>query len=264
MILSEVIKELDRCLIPSLAYEWDNVGWTIGREDKEIRNILLTLEINQAVIQEAKAQGVDLIISHHPLIFKGLKNITTANEKGKQVYELIKSDIAVYSCHTNYDIIKEGLNDYVAGLLGLSRITSLTEEESSDKGIGRCGELQNAMSMEDFCRYLQERLGVKDLRVIHGNDRMIRRVGIVTGSGSEFLPLAMKKGCDVFVTGDMKYHDAQDALSAGWNVIDAGHYSTEIVFNQSIQEFLEKHLQGEFNYIQSKELGNPFQVIGAS
>lgn len=261
MILGELVQQLDECLKPELAYDWDNVGWMIGRKDREIRKILLTLEINQAVIEEAKLCQADLIISHHPLIFRGLKNITTKEDKGYQIFELIKSDIAVYSCHTNYDIIKEGLNDYVARLLNLRNILSLTAEDSEHRGIGRYGDLEQAMTMERFVSYVGDIFQTKGVRAVYGNDRPIRRVGIVTGSGAEFLPIAIAKGCDVFVTGDMKYHEAQDALSAAWNVVDAGHYDTEIVFNQSIEQFLEKHLTEKFTYIQSKALKGPFRVM---
>lgn len=259
-MLSELVRQLDSCLLPDLAYQWDNVGWMIGRGDQEIRKILLTLEINQAVIEEAKACAADLIVSHHPLIFRGLKKITT-EDKGSQIFDLIKSDIAVYSCHTNYDIIKGGLNDYVAGLLNLKNVSCLTEEDSEHRGIGRYGDLERAMTMQEFVSYVGDVLKTKGIRAVYGNERPICRVGLVTGSGAEFLPLAIEKGCDAFVTGDMKYHEAQDAMSAAWNVVDAGHYDTEIVFNQSIQEFLEKHLTQKFTYIQSKALKGPFRTL---
>lgn len=261
MLMGELKRRLDERLMAKLAYDWDNVGLLIGREDQEIQRILLTLEVSMEVIEEARDCKADLIIAHHPFIFRGLKSITTQDEKGRQVLEVIKNNIAVYSCHTNYDIMKGGLNDYVADLIGLQQVQTLTAEDSQDKGIGRIGTLDREMSLEELAAHLMQVLGSRDIRMIKGSDRMIRRVGIVTGAGMEYLTAARERGCDVFITGDLKYHEAQDALQEGSNVIDAGHYGTEIAFSQSIQALLKKEFGEQFTYFRAEKLRNPFIVL---
>lgn len=261
MKLGELAKQLDNLLEPSLAYSWDNVGLTVGRREQKISKVLLTLEVTMAVIEEAKAKRADLIVSHHPFLFRGLKSVVDMEEKGRQVYELIKNDIAVYSCHTNYDIIEGGLNDYAAGLLGLQKVQRLTCPESEDRGIGRYGELETEMCPKDFADYVREKLGVPHLRMICGHDRKIKKVGLVTGAGIEFLAASIDKDCDAFLTGDIKYHEAQDALQAGYVVLDAGHYGTEIIFNQSMREFLGRKLDVSLEYIESETLQDPFVFV---
>lgn len=261
MVLKELVNELDRLLRVDLAYDWDNVGLMVGRHDKEIRRILLTLEVSPKVIEEALVHKADLILSHHPFLFRGITSITTADDKGAQIYLAIKNDLAIYSSHTNYDIIERGLNDAVAGLLELDEVQPLTEQDSEDRGIGRIGKLSRAMTIKEFADHVIKKLSLSDVKMVRGNDRPIRQVAVVTGAGVDYLPQAMKKGADVLLTGDVKYHQAQDALLAGHNIIDAGHYGTEIVFNSAIKAFLDKHFEDAFSYIESKELEDPFMLI---
>lgn len=261
MRLKELKNRLDELLLPSLAYDWDNVGLTIGRQEQEIAKVLLTLEVTMPVIEEAKEKGAELIISHHPFLFRGIKSVVDTEEKGRQIYELIKNDIAIYSCHTNYDIIEGGLNDYAARLLQLRNVQSLTVKESEDRGIGRCGDLPEELSVEDFLKYVMQRFSLSGLRVISGHRRRIRRVGIVTGAGMDFLPASLSKNCDAFLTGDIKYHEAQDALQAGCLVLDVGHYGSEIIFNQSMKELLEKEFASSLRYAESETLQDPFVFV---
>lgn len=263
MLLSEVVKILDEALKIEIAYEWDNVGLLVGNKEKNIKKIMLTLEITKETIDEAKKNSIDLIISHHPLIFKALKTITTDHEKSKYIIDAIKNDIAIYSSHTNFDMLSGGLNDYVADLLELEDTTALVYETSKEFGIGRIGKLKSEMDINRFSRYVIKKLNLSDIRVVIGSDKNIEKVAVVNGSGIEYWKEAKASGCDIYITGDVKYHEAQDIKETGMNIIDAGHYGTEKYFNVAMKNFLKDILSKDIEIYTSTSMEDPFLAIQA-
>lgn len=333
--LSRIIQAIEAVAPKSLAEDWDNVGLQVGSRQQPIHRILLTLDVTDRVIEEAVEKKADLILSHHPFIFKGLKTLSCDSEKGKAVERLIKNDIAVYVAHTNLDAAAGGINDYLAkrleleqvkvlemspptmyykvvvyvpkecveemvqvmgkngaGAIGhydfctfrtpgtgtfrplegaqpfvgtVNHIQSVAEERveaiilASDlknliaqlkknhpyeemaydviplengqllveTGLGRIGVLKEPMKAMDFMAWLKEKLGLETLRGAGNWPESVRRVAICSGTGTDLIGLAKAKRADVFITGDMKYHDGQRAFEQHLWVLDAGHYGTE-------------------------------------
>lgn len=207
--------------------EWDNSGFLIGEFRKEVKTVVLSLDATNSVVSYAQGVGADLLITHHPVIFDGLKSV----QKGSKVYDLIKNNIAVISTHTPYDKAKGGINDTLAELLELQNTSKL------DSGYLVCGELNCEMSIDDFAQYVGSTLGTSGIRFTD-TDKIIKRVAVGGGACAEFIDEAMQNA-DCFVTGDLKYHDMLDASELGFACISAGHFETENLPFLKIKEKLE-------------------------
>jgi len=232
------VEELLFALAPhALAQEWDNVGLLVGREDREVRRVLVALDITEAVVDEAIEGGYDLIVAHHPLIncsWVPVQAVRWEEHKGRLLMKLIENHIAAICMHTNLDSAQGGVNDALAGALGLRNIEQLCED-----GLGRIGALEESMSAADFARYVKERLGAGGVRYALGGAHSVSRVAVGGGSCSEFASLAKALGCDAFVTADIKYHDFQNAEILGIHLFDAGHFPTEDVVCPVVMEKLK-------------------------
>ncbi len=261
MLLKNLEKKLDGLLMPQTSYEWDNSGLLIGEMQKDINSVMITLEIDEKVMIEAIDKKIDMIISHHPLIFKPKKNLKDSDKNSLIIMQLIKNNIAVYVAHTNYDIIKGGLNDYLAKLIGLSDIMTLYSDEEPQ--IGRCGILKNKMTAEEFSEHLIKTTDVKNFRMVKSSDKPLEKIGLVTGAGIDYIINAINSGCDTFITGDVKYHEAQHAKELGINIFDIGHYASEIHFNISMKEFLEAYLDVKLRFVVTDKLEDPFVAFMA-
>lgn len=327
----------------NLAEDYDNVGLLIGRPDRQINKVLVCLEVTSKVIEEAVNNNCEMIISHHPLIFKPVKKITSNNYITSMVMDLIKADINLYAMHTNFDNGKNGMNDILAKMLELQNINILSTEknvslykivvfvpkshekivrdailnsgaghignyshcsfntngkgtfmplegtspfigqqynlETVDEvrietivierditkvinnmlnvhpyeevaydiyplknslaaGTGRFGKLKNKMSLKNFCEYIKSKLNIPYLNVSGNLDNIVGNIAVVGGAGSDFITNAIEHGCDTLLTGDIKHHDAIDALEMGLNLIDGGHYFTEVLALPYIAEFI--------------------------
>lgn len=221
---------------PELAEEWDYCGIQIDTEYDEVNRVLVALEVTPAVIEEAESLDVDMIVTHHPLLFQGLQTIRAEDVSGGMVYRLIRSGISVYSCHTSFDSMDGGNNDY------LGRLLCLNEIERFENGNPMCrkGVTPREISLKDFVRALSSSLSIdiRKLAVVGDPDAMICTVGWCTGAGAEFIPQAVEEDLDLFITGDLKYHQAQEARARGIAVIDAGHYGTEKFFTANMADLL--------------------------
>ncbi|MFR6017143.1 MAG: Nif3-like dinuclear metal center hexameric protein [Paraclostridium sordellii] len=365
MKLKSLIKQIEKKYPLNLAYDWDNVGLLVGDYENEVKKIMVVLEANEEVVNEAIEKEIDLIITHHPFIFSKMKKVTTQDLKGKLIHKLIKNNISIYSMHTNFDIAFDGLNDYFVDLLNLKDAKILEKTNSEvlyklavyvpkthlDKvrsalgnadaghlgnykecsfsiegegrfkpceganpyigeegalesvnevkietivpqkilggvinamikshpyeevaydlyklenkgeavGLGRYGKLEEKMTFKDLGMILKEKLDIKHLRVVGNLEDEIFKVAIVTGSGADMVKKAFKSGCDVLITGDMKYHDAQDTLDMGMKVIDCGHFDTEKVFADIMFKYLDENF--DMDIIKSDVNLNPFDII---
>jgi len=366
----KVIKLMNEIAPERLAESWDNVGLLVGNADSEIDRVMVALEVTEAVLEEAISENIDLIVCHHPLLFKPLKKITDHDPIGKMVRKLIKNDINLYVAHTNLDIAEGGTNDYIAELLKLDRVQGLDKtgtskytkiavyvpienleavrKEMADAGagkigsysdcafvsegrgmfkplegstphigeqdileavreaklevivdksnlgrviekmlkahpyevpaydiweleneiesfyLGRTGHAQGKHTLKSFAEEVKSKLNIDHLRFVGDPDKRIRKVAICTGAGSDYIKAAAKRGCDVLVTGDLKYHEAQTALQMNIAVIDAGHYETEQIYVKRLAEKLTSSIQlKEYDVavIESKAESNPFQGI---
>ncbi len=252
MKIYDIITEMEKIAPLYLAEKWDNPGFLLGDETKSVSKVFICLEINSKTLRQAQNQRADLIITHHPLIFKPLSNIRESDPTGRLVRSLIKSDIAVYSMHTNFDKADGGMNDLLAEILGLDDVRHYTEEECTDafgnpsENIGRVGVLEPAMSLEDFAAFVKATLGCKALRTVGNPEEEISTVALCSGSGGDLMLNALRAEADVYLTGDIGHHDAQLASEIGLNIIDAGHFETENI----ICPFLAEYFRDNFPSIE--------------
>lgn len=246
---SDIIKLMEKYAPPELAENWDNIGLMVGEENKEINNILVSLDINDSVIDEAVKNDIDMIITHHPLIFKPIKNINSNTVIGRRIINLIKNDICVYSAHTNLDIAENGTNDTFAQILNLNNIENLCMPVIDNYGLGKIGELDNYVEFIDLIEKVKEIIK-SDKIVISGNLKTkVKKVGIGTGkcSARNYIDLAVSKKCDVYITSDIGYHDAQYALEMGICLIDATHYGSEVIIVPVLCKYLNSCAE-KYNY----------------
>lgn len=208
--------------------DWDNSGHLIGDFRKPVKCCVMALDCTKAVSAYAADVKADLLLTHHPIVFKGIKSV----KKGEAVYTLIESDIAAISAHTNYDVADGGINDHLAELLGLQKT-----RHSERQPLLVIGELEEPMSIDDFAEYVSNALGCGALRYTD-TEKVIRTVAVGGGACEEFAQDACADA-DVFVTGDMKYHPMLNAAEEGYTVVAAGHYETENVPFLMLKEQLQ-------------------------
>lgn len=366
--LSDLIGIINKIAPPALAEEWDNVGLQVGDPAAEVRTLMVALDPCTASVEEAISRSCQLLITHHPLIFKPLKRISTADEAGKLIHRSISSNLAIVSLHTNYDIAENGINDLLARRLGLQGIRPLKvtareellklavfvplshqealldallpfsgmpgnysecsfrvsglgtfrpldganpfigevgtretveecrleivirkselqqalkvlrrahpyeepafdlvplENEGGALGIGRVGELASPLRLEEFAALVKESLGTS-LRIVGDPAKTVARVALCGGSGASFLRDAARQGADIYVTGDIKYHEAREAEFQGIALVDAGHFATERLMVEGLSLQLEQELSRrrlEVSVIPCRSETDPFRII---
>ncbi|WP_213818416.1 Nif3-like dinuclear metal center hexameric protein [Garciella nitratireducens] len=333
-----------------LAEDWDNVGLQVGDPRADIEKILICLDLTEEVLKEAIQEKANMIITHHPFIFKPLKNIRMDLSSGNIIKQLIKKEINLYTAHTNLDIAENGLNDMLAEKLSLKYIETLfpirqeklfkivvfvpkgyedkirdamgkqgagwignysnctfqtlgtgtfkplngtnpfigsmgkiekveevrietivtqknifktlnaiikvhpyeevaydiypLENQGKKYGLGRIGEYEQFISYEEFLSILKSTLKIKHLRIAGVRKEFIKKVALCTGSGAEYMNRAAMLGADIFITGDLKYHEAQQAKNLNMTVIDAGHFATESIVMEGLKKYLDKEFIG--------------------
>lgn len=224
--------------------DWDNVGLLCGREDREVQTVLVALDPFPESAKEAKEKGAQLLVTHHPLIHGGIRAVTDESVTGRTLLYLIENGISAINLHTNLDSAPHGVNDALASALGLTNVKVLKpageNEQGKPYGLGRFGDAA-PVSLGDFLGKVKEKLGCSGLRYVDGG-KQVRKVAVGGGSCGDLLPLAVKLGCDTFVTADLKYNMFAEAKALGLNLIDAGHYATEHV----ICPWLAKQLRTSF------------------
>ncbi|MDF1508334.1 Nif3-like dinuclear metal center hexameric protein [Robertmurraya sp. DFI.2.37] len=364
----EVIELFEQFSPKAYAMEGDKVGLQIGRLNKPISKVLVALDVLEEVVDEAIAANAELIIAHHPIIFRPLQKITTEQTSGRIIEKLIKHDIAVYAAHTNLDVAKGGVNDLLADALGLTntevlvptyevklkKLAVYVPEENAEAlkqalgnagagaignyshctfstngtgqflpgentnphigthgklesvnetrvetifpahlekkilsalfknhpyeevaydiypldnrgetlGLGRIGYIDE-MSLEEFAMHVKQALGVTGVRVVGNLKDRIKKVAVLGGDGNKYFRSAKFKGADVYVTGDMYYHVAHDAMMEGLNIIDPGHH-IEMIMKQGVVNVLTKMCQDKglnVSFIASKPNTDPFQFM---
>jgi dinuclear metal center YbgI/SA1388 family protein len=252
MNLIDIIKYFETKYPKELAYDWDNVGIQVGTLNIPAKKVLVTLDVSKEVVKEAIEKKVNMIISHHPLLFNPLDKIIFDTPRGWIIKNLIKHNITVYSAHTNYDTAEGGMNDQFAEILGLNNISLLDEVD----GIGRYGDIEE-LDFQDLIKFIKSKLNVNSVKVIGNDTKKVSRIGISGGSGSKHMYQAKYRGCDVYLTGDVTYHTALDAISAGITVIDIGHHA-EKIFIKAVAEELSKQF-ADIEFIESLENTDPYK-----
>ena len=331
MKIKTLIKKLEKQFPKNIAESWDNIGLLVGNDDREITKVQISLDATEEVIDHAIKVGANLIITHHPVIFSGIKNVTSKNIMGRKLLKLIENKIAVYSMHTNLDSAKSGLNQYICEKLGeetskildekymdmyllsiyikeefeeklkfkieefgleyngyknvcytsdsienfekagekekiqnknkkisilgekgklsnlLNEIKKIhpydevayemikTENKISLGGIGRIYSLHERVELGSYLEVVKGKLSLDNVRVVGELDKKVKKIAIVNGGGASFLNKLEKIGIDLFITGDIKYHEALDAREIGISIFDIGHYESEYFFTDIIE-----------------------------
>ena len=220
------VREIEELLFAwaprELAESWDNVGLLVGDPEAQVERVLVSLDITEAVVEEAARIGARLIVSHHPVMnntWHPVQTIRPDDRQGRILTALIRGGIAAVCMHTNLDAAEGGVNDVLAEKLGLQHVVMLNEEK-----IGRAGELNCEIPLVEFISTVIKSLGCNGLRYVDAG-RPVRRVAVGGGACGEYIPDAAALGCDTFVTSDLKYHTFLE--TEGMNLIDAGHFPTE-------------------------------------
>ena len=239
--VNDLVELLEELMPSNLAEDWDNVGLMLGRKGKTVKKILLALDLSKEVVEQAVAQKIDLIVTHHPAIFKKLKRVVDNDWQQDLLLTLAENGIAAYSAHTNLDCVSTGVNDVLAKLLKLEDIEVLDDSN----GLGRIGVVEET-SLVEYAQVVKATLKA-DYVVIGDAGKQVRKVAVCGGAGSDLIDLALAKGADTLVTGDVKYHSAQQAVFSGLNIIDAGHQPTELPVLEKLADrlslrFVERHM----------------------
>lgn len=231
---------------------WDNSGILVGDENKEIRKVGICLDLTSETLSRAKKERVDLVVTHHPLIFTPQKSFL----KGDKAFELACEGISLISVHTPFDCAEGGVNDVLCELLEISNVKGVDTAETTIPMV-RIGDVKKQTSLE-FAAFVAEKLGTMCRVVDCGNS--IKKVAVCGGAGMDFLFDAIREGADAYVTGEMKHHEMLLAKEKGVTVIDAGHFETENPAMTALKNKLENHFsQVEFVIL---EQSSPVKFIG--
>lgn len=262
MRFEELIDAIEEIAPKYIQETWDNSGIQIATGNLEIEKVLTSLELTDEIVEEAIREEADMIITHHPLIFGGIKSIDFRNITGSLIIKLLNAGISVYSSHTPFDKIEGGNNDYLAELIGLRDISGFTDGDDVDM-IGRIGILPQSMTLAAMADLLAEGLNIdpEQIRFVGNPNQLINTVGLCTGAGADLMDLAIENGCQLFITGDVKYHDAQNAKAKGIALIDAGHYGTEKTFAENFADKLNNIVGNKVEIIESKVDIDPFEIL---
>ncbi|MBE3094939.1 MAG: Nif3-like dinuclear metal center hexameric protein [Actinobacteria bacterium] len=280
MILKELATVFDTIFCKNLALDWDKTGLRVGNIQKDIRKILITLDLTDSVIQEAIRAKVDLILSHHPLLMEPIDSFLDTNSLGSKLLEIIKNGMAVYIAHTNYDIMPEGLNLIFAKKLGLAGIKSTylepacaskahpyEENKFVEGGLGIIGELDVPVKLPVFFKKVKESLAISGFRWIaskmpgefQGESATVKKILVINGSANSFTQrIAVSDfDCDVVIVGELNYHSALEITESGKIIIEIGHGDSEKFAVEGMYDILNKYFKEngikDIEVIKSKE-----------
>lgn len=236
-VVGDVVKVMEEFAPPSLSEEGDNIGLLVGSLRKEVNTVFVTLDADQNCINEAIGLNADLIIAHHPLIYRPVSSLRSDDYVTGAVMQLIKHDVCLYAAHTNLDWCDGGVNDSLCETLGLYNVSQLYTNPINGAKQGRIG-YTDGCSLLSFVRNTQKALGTK-LRYSGQDESTVRKIAVCGGSGAFLLTKAIDEKCDLYLTGELGYHDVQRAYFSGLPVIQAGHFYTENIVLKTVANFIK-------------------------
>ena len=225
MKVKDIISVLEEFAPLSVQESWDNSGLCVGSPEDEVTSVLLGLDCTPALVDEAVACGADMIVTHHPLIFKGVKKISPEDQTGEAIIKAIRAGISVYAAHTSADKVLAGVSGAMAERLGLKNVRIL-DEDGEGTGLGTVGEFEVPMTSEEALALVKERFGLKVVKASKPLEGKIERVAMCGGSGGSLIGAAMKSGAQLYISGDISYHNF--FTQPGFMIMDIGHYESEI------------------------------------
>lgn len=241
ILLADILSVLEAFAPLKYQESFDNCGLLIGDPAKEITGVLLCVDVTMQQIEDAKKAGANLIISHHPLIFKGIKRITQATESERIITAAIRNDISIYAGHTNFDSVAGGVSFKLGQKLGLLSMRTLSVSPHGEQvGLGVIGQLQEQCDTIKFLQQVKATLGCKVVRYSEIRKQKVKKVALCGGAGGEFIPLAIAEGADVYLSADLRYHEfftEYDQIT----VADFGHFETEQYIIEIFYEVISKN-----------------------
>ncbi|MEG2148522.1 MAG: Nif3-like dinuclear metal center hexameric protein [Clostridiales bacterium] len=244
MNLNELLQELNRICPFNIQEDFDNCGLQVGNGENTCTKALLAFDFTEKIADEAIEKKADVIITHHPFLFHGIKNVATSNWQGKMIYKLIENNIALIALHTNLDKIDYGVNMTLGQNLNLKNLRTFLPEENQI-GLGAVGETPKTINFGEFTDLVKNKLSRPGIKFVGDPNTPINKVAVLGGAGAEFLSSAKTQKADVYISSDFKYHDAQLAQNIGICIIDAGHFGTEV----GVVEALAKKLNQEIPHL---------------
>lgn len=241
----ELMEHFEYLAPAGCACDWDNPGLLAGRGEKEIRKVLVALDATDEVVEQAVREQADLVLTHHPLIFKAMKKINDSDFIGRRLLTLIRQDICCFAMHTNFDAAPGCMADLAVRQLGMVPEAPLEltgEVRGIPAGIGKVGTLPEPMDVETLASLVRERFGLPFVTVYGTREvqEKVSRIAISPGAGGSMIRPALESRAQVLITGDIGHHDGIDAAARHMAVIDAGHYGIEHIFIPFMKEFLEQ------------------------
>ena len=224
MKVRDIIQVIESFAPLSIQEKWDNSGLCIGSQDAEVTSVLIGLDCTPELVDEAIECGADMIVTHHPLIFSGLKKINSEDPVGETVVKAIRAGIAVYAAHTNADKVIEGVSGAMAARLSLTDVEVL-DEDGEGTGLGAVGNLPEPMDATEAIAYVKERFGLKVMKASRPLTEKISRVALCGGSGGSLIGAALRSGAQLYISGDISYHNF--FTPKGFMLMDIGHYESE-------------------------------------
>lgn len=247
LLLRDVVEALERLYPPALAMDWDQVGLVVGDPMAPVRRVHLAVDPTLAVVDEAIAAGADLLVTHHPLLLRGIHSVATTSAKGATVTRAVRGDLAVYCAHTNADRATPGVCDALAAAAGLRSVAPLGDPLDAES-IGRIGSLETPISLREFATRLGAALPptVGGIRVSGDPDALVETVAVVGGSGDGEFDVVRAAGADAYVTADLRHHpvleDRETSRGGPPYLVDAGHWASEWVWLASAERELTRLL----------------------
>ncbi|NLI83203.1 MAG: Nif3-like dinuclear metal center hexameric protein [Deltaproteobacteria bacterium] len=241
--VEDILEWLDQYAPFRYAEQWDRCGLQVGDPAAAVDRVLVALDPNSGTIAEAEARRCDCLVTHHPLILHPLKALREDEFPGGLVLRVVRQGLHVIAAHTSLDAAKGGTNDILAGLLSLGSLEPLHvspqwQGEPLYGGMGRIGRLEQAMRLEQLVEKVTGLLGTRDVRVVGDPAGQVHKVALCTGSGAGLMESVIAAGCDVYLTGDVKYHEAQRAAEGGLSLIDVGHFASERIVVAPLADYL--------------------------
>ena len=238
MKVKDIIRIIEEFAPLSIQESWDNSGLCIGSPEDVVSSVLLGLDCTPELVDEAIACGADMIVTHHPLIFSGLKRISPDNPVGEAVMKAIKAGISIYAAHTSADKVIAGVSGAMAAKLGLEGVQIL-DMDGEGTGLGVVGDLPEPLSAAEAVRLVKDRFGLKAMRTSRPVEGKISRIAMCGGSGGSLIGAAMKSGAQLYISGDISYHNF--FTREGFMIMDIGHYESEIEIVDILFSLIKKN-----------------------
>jgi dinuclear metal center YbgI/SA1388 family protein len=253
------------------AASWDNCGLQVGNPEADVNRVLVSLDADSETLREAREEGCECVVTHHPLLLQPIKSIDVNVSPGLLIASALGHGINVIAAHTCLDVCREGTNEQLAHVLGLEsweplEIDPIWIAEERYAGMGCVGWINTPVSLQEFVGHVKQALDGIPLRLVGDPRRRVHRVALCSGSGGSLLGKAMASHCDVYVTGDLKYHEAKSALEAHLALIDIGHFASENLILQTLVTHLRHRAAGvgaQLEVFAGQEERDPFATLGS-